>query len=164
MISQRKRDRRVGLLISRSEYSGERSAFGLGIATFGSEASCVHRHEGFLVRTDKRGDHVDGRAGLDVEVSAVRAAPGMIGRLLRHMDDGNVLACSIDEPQPAGTGDPDVASFIALHAIGYTFCHDTVSNAVFEEPPVREAAILMYVVDIDQGSYGVVDVQQGFIR
>src|SRR5262245_1623523 len=67
--------------------------------------------------SDDRADGVQRGAARDEERVPVVAAPGEIAGVLGDADGSQVLARGGDDPDAAGTGDPDVALLVALHPV-----------------------------------------------
>src|SRR5919106_6388113 len=109
-------------------------------------------HVGLATRPDDRADRVEGRRARDEERVPVLAAPGEVARVLGDLDRSEMLAGRGDDPDPARPRHPDVPALVALHPVRDSLLDDPRADAREEPPFVRERAVVLDVVDVDERS------------
>ena len=75
-----------------------------------------------------------------------------------------MLALGGDHPDALRAGDPDVPSLVDLHPVRDALLDHAGADAVEEHPAVRERAVVVHVVDLDERPRRVVDVEERLVR
>src|SRR6478752_9644744 len=68
----------------------------------------------------------------DVQRPVIVVSPGQVGRLLRHLDDAQMMALGVPHPDAFGTGYKEISLAVNFDSVGYAF---VVSAGLLAEDP-----------------------------
>src|SRR3954452_14254118 len=133
-------------------------------ARVSSDIALLLSHVRLAPWADLRRDRVDRRGRRNEQGVPVWPAPRMVADVLRHLNCPEVLTLRADHPEAARPGDPDVAELVAFHPVRDALLDHAGADALEEHAPVLERSVGVHVVDLDEGSGRVVDVELRLAR